>query len=43
MTESEYPDARAVEQAIKSAADKQCTLNPTLNKTDVIRQAHFDR
>lgn len=43
MVESGYPDARAVEAAIKAAAKNAHDADPTRHTGDLIRQAHYDR
>lgn len=43
MTTEPYPDPRAVEMAIKSAAKAMNAADPTLSVGERIRQAYFDR
>lgn len=43
MTEPSYPDARAVESAIKDAAKSTHAAYPTRQTGDLIRQAYYDR
>lgn len=43
MTTESYPDPRAVEMAIKSAAKAMAVADPTVSVDERIRQAHFDR
>ncbi|MFV0429546.1 MAG: nucleotidyl transferase AbiEii/AbiGii toxin family protein [Arachnia sp.] len=43
MTEPGYPDARAVESAIKDAAKSAHAADPTRQIGDLIRQAYYDR
>lgn len=43
MTEPGYPDARAVESAIKDAARSAHAADPTRQTGDLVRQAYYDR
>ena len=43
MNQGPYPDAKAVEMAIKAAAEKAHRVDPSVRVNERIRQAHFDR
>lgn len=43
MPDFGYPDARAVEAAIKAAAESTHDVDPTRQTGDLIRQAYYDR